>query len=79
MERVRRLRKEVNFKQRDLAILVGKNHQNFANMEKGNLITKDIKETEELAIKILKPLLAKKLIAAQEEVERLEALLITYK
>ena len=79
MIRVKILRREVGFKQKDLALLLGINRNNYVNIENGKLIPNSVKETEKRAIKILKPLLSKKLIAAQEEVERLEILIIQYK
>lgn len=79
MLKVKILRREVGFKQKDLAFLLGINRNNYVNIENGKLIPNSVKETEQRAIKILKPLLAKKVIEAQQEVERLESLLLQYK
>ena len=79
MNRVRILRNELRFNQQHLAELVGVKQGNFSRMENGKLTLNNTKEIEEKAIKILKPLLLKKLIEAQSEVERLESLVIQYK
>ena len=47
MIRVKTLRREVGFKQKDLAILLNINRNNYVNIENGKLIPNSVKETEE--------------------------------
>lgn len=74
MERVKRLRKEVGMKQYILAEKLGIEQSNFANIENGRWIPGNIRETEERAVKILKPLLTKKILEVREYLNRLENL-----
>jgi len=79
MEKVKKLRKEIGFKQTHLGELLGIHKTTYSQLENCKFIPNNIKEIEERAIKILKPLLVQKLLKAQEEVERLESLIIQYK
>jgi len=79
MEIIKELRLELGVKQSYLAQELGLNQGNYSKLENGNLFQNNMSEIEAKAIKILKPMLIKKLISAQSEVERLESLIIQYK
>lgn len=72
MDKVKKLRKEVGMKSRELAEKLEIVHQTYSNIETGYYSPKDKERTKERAIDILYPLLMKKLLLAREEVERLE-------
>jgi len=78
MERVKKLRKEVGIKQKDMAEALGINHPNYANLENGRYIPNGIKEIEKEAISILKPLLMVKILSTDKELDRLKSLMIQY-
>ncbi len=76
MEKVKRLRKEVGMKQSELAFNLGYCQSNYSKIENGKLITNTMPKLEEDAVKILKPLLIKKILFIREDLERLEYLLL---
>ena len=79
MDRIRKLRLELRVKSQDVASNIGLHPQYYSSIETGYVFPKDDEPIKQRALKYLKPLLVKKLIDAQEEVERLESLITQYK
>jgi len=72
MEKIRRLRVETGTSQKTLAADLKMSRPSYANAENGRYIPNDIEGIKERAVKILKPLLIKKILAVREDLERLE-------
>lgn len=73
MEKVKKLRKEVGMKQKDLAEKLNIVHQTYSNIETGYYSPKNKEKINEMAVDILFPLFMKKLKAHREELDRLES------
>jgi len=78
MKRVKKLRLEVGMSQYVLADLLGINQPNYTNIENEKYIPNNVKETEQRAIEILKPLLVEKILKVQEDLNRLESLMLQF-
>ncbi len=78
MDKVKRLRKEVGMSQKEIVNLLGVKQSHYSSLENGVYFPRNRAEIKEEALEILKPLLVKKLLDAQEEVDRLESLIIQY-
>lgn len=79
MEKVKKLRKEIGLKQGDLAIKLNKTKQNYSNIENGVLKPKNLDKIRQDAIDLMLPVLIKKILAARDELERLETFSLQFK
>jgi len=79
MEKIKKLRKEVNMSQKELINLLGIRQSHYSSLENGVYFPNNREKIKDRAIEILYPLLIKKILQKREELESLESFSLQFK